>query len=88
LCHNKSPIFYVILFSYYCASQEMVTNPPGATTIGYDDCGETTTEFEELVFAANPDPPGLEFPGAPGFAFAITFPGLDAPPDCPAAPAP
>jgi hypothetical protein len=87
LWHNKSPILVFYLFNY-CGFQEIVTNPPGATTIGYDVCGETTTEFEELIFAAVPGFPGLAVPGFPGFAFAITFPGLDIPPGPPALPNP
>ena len=66
----------------------MVTNPPGGTVIGYDVCGETTTEGDASGVAALPADPGFALPVDPGLALAITVLAVDDPPADPAPPEP
>ena len=42
-----------------------MTNPPGATVIGYEVIGETAIPGDVLGFAADPAWPGFAVPGLP-----------------------
>jgi hypothetical protein len=70
----------------YCAFQDIVIVPPGATTIGYDVLGETVIEVAVFIFAALPGCPATGFPGIPGFPVDPGFPLENLPPPPPPPP--